>query len=122
MLTSPITSQNENDNQPTTMVKNGQLVPGDLVRVVGGKHKGKTAKFVDCCMTGKGIKGIFCVMGDTFKSDSKIEYRLVEQAIQDPVKSEKAEREEALRSLLLEARCMAIQMASLVKKIEALSV
>jgi ribosomal protein L24 len=104
------------------MVRNGPLVPGDLVRVVGGKHMGKSAKFVDCCHSGKGIKGVFCVMGDTSKSESKIEYRLVEQEIQDSLKNEKAEKEEALRILLLEARCMQIQMANLVRKIEALCV
>ena len=121
-ITSPITTQKENDNQPLTMVRNGSLVPGDLVRVVGGKHKGKSAKFVDCCQTGKGIKGVFCVIGDTSKSQSKIEYRLVEQDIQDSLKNEKAKKEEAIRILLLEARRMQLQMANLVKKIKALSV
>jgi ribosomal protein L24 len=104
------------------MVQKGQLVSGDLVKVIGGKHKGKTATFVDCCRTGRGIKGIFCVMGDTSKSESKIEYRLVEQVIQDSLKNKKAEKEEALRSLLLEARNMQIQMVNLVKQIEALCV
>jgi hypothetical protein len=118
----PITSQTENDNQPLTMVRKGQLVPGDLVKVVGGKHRGEIAKFVDCCHTGRGIKGVFSVMGDHSKSEARIEYRLVEQEIQDSLKNEKAEKEEALRSLLLEARSLQIQMANLVKKIEALSV
>ena len=61
-------------------------------------------------------------MGDTSKSESQIEYRLVEQEIQDSLKNEKAEKEQALRSLPLEARRMQIQMTNLVKKIEALSV
>ena len=61
-------------------------------------------------------------MGDTSKSETRIEYRLIELEIQDSLKTEKAEKEEVLRSLLLEARCMQIQMANLVKKIEALCV
>ena len=104
------------------MVRNGSLVPGDLVRVYGGKHKGKSAKCVDCCQTGKGIKGVFCVMGKLLETKLAIEYCLVEPGIQDSVKNEKANKEEALRSLLLEAQCMQIQMATLVKKIEDLCV